>query len=415
VHKILVTTHKSLKVIGMNRKFLYIGGAMLILITAAVAALLWYSQLSTQSPAQTIGSFFGVGGNVSTGQTENDGTNIPQTGNQNLQKVFRIADGPVAGAAFTQTFSPTTTLVRYVMANNGHILDQAIDVPGAAARAASNTTIPGVISAVWGRNATSTILQYMDSGVLKSVSIIFASSSVAGVSPVHIQFLPSNIASLAISPDSKNIVYVLTTTSGADGYVADVNGANAKKLFSLPLSQVLVSWPSQNTLLAQTKSAAGVPGVVFSVNAKTGAVTPLLYTAGLSATANSTFSKVLYQTSQDKTTTYSHDTATGKDAPLASNPLPEKCTWSAVSLTDAYCALSLDTVPLNYLDLWHQGLAGQSDSIVQVDTNTGIGTVITLPGDGGANAAIDQLAVSSDGKYLLFITRGDRSLWGVRL
>jgi Tol biopolymer transport system component len=405
----------------MSTNWKIVLGSCVVILVGVLSIGFFISRSSPNSPTQTIGSFFGVGGNVSTGQTGSDGTNTPQTGNRNFEKIFKIADGPVAGAAFTQTSAPTTTLVRFVMANNGHILDQAIDVPGAAARAASNTTIPGVISAVWGKNATSTILQYMDSGTLKSVSVVFASSSTAGsVSPVRIQFLPSNITSLALSPDSKNVVYLLTSASGVDGYVADVNGANAKKLFSLPLSQVLVSWPSQNTILAQTKSAAGVPGVVFSINVKTGVATPMLYASGLSATANSTFSKVVYQIVANVAgthDTYSHDTTSGQDIALPFNPFAEKCTWSPLSQTLLYCAAPLTYVDGSYLDLWHQGLASVPDSIFTYDLYVGSTQLVITPGSGNAapQSMIDQLAVSPDGKYLLFITRGDRSLWGVRL
>jgi hypothetical protein len=146
-------------------------------------------------------------------------------------------------------------------------------------------------------------------------------------------------------------------------------------------------------------------------------VVPLLYTLGLSSTANAVFSKVIYQTSLDPTraTTYAHDVATGKDVPMTYSPLPEKCVWSATSLVDIYCALPLNTPPTNYIDLWHQGLVQTGDSIIMFDVGTGVGPLITLAGDGGVSAPIEQLGVSADGKYLYFITRGDQSLWGVRL
>ena len=389
-----------------------------MVLLVAVAGLLLLR--SSQTPAgQSSGGVFGFGTSVSNVQTTGGGlTNVVQNGAISGQKVFKIASGPVAGATFIQTFAPTTTVARYVMQDNGHVLDLAIDVPGAAAKPASNTTIPGVVSAVWGKNGTSTVLQYTENTTLKSVYIAFAPATTTGVvSPAHIQFLPNNITSLAMSPDGASVAYLLPTSAGTDGYVAKADGTNARRLFSVPLSQVTLSWPEQNSLLVQTKGAIGVPGIALYVNVKTSGVSPLLYTSGLSAIANSVFSKVIYQSSPTKTsaTTYAHDVATGKDTPLANNPLPEKCAWSVTSLSDIYCALSLDATAANYLDLWHQGLIQNADSIVKLDANTGIGTVITLPGDGGVSAPIDQIGVSFDGKYLYFITRGDHSLWGVRL
>lgn len=405
----------------MNRNFIYIILSLLILLIVAGGIFLFFQSSATQNPNSS-GGLFGFGGTVSNVQnTPDDGTNTPLIGVSTLQTVFKIADGPIAGASFTQTFNPTTTLTRYTKADNGHVLDLPLGVSGAVARSVSNVTVPGIISSVWTANGTSTVMQYADSGVVKTMFVAFAAaSSTASTSPAtpaRIRFLPNGILSLALSPTDARVAYLLAgSNGGVDGYISNLDGTNIKNIFSLPLSQVALSWPSPNILLVQTKSAFGVPGIVYSVNATTGVLSPLLYAPGLSSTANKNFTKVVYQTSGDnKAVTYSHDIATGKDAPLANNPLPEKCAWSIIRTTDAYCALPLDAMPSNYLDLWHQGLVQTADAIVNLDTNTGIGTVITLPGDGGANASIEQIILSPDGQYLMFITRGDQALWGVKL
>lgn len=408
----------------MNRTILYIILSLLALLVI-IGGVFFFFRSSPNQTSTSSGGFFGFGTSVSNVQTNTPGgqVNVPQTGVSTLQKVFKLADGPIAGAAFTQTFNPTTTLARYVRADNGHVLDMPIGVSGAVARAVSNVTIPGIVSSVWTTNASSTIVQYVDSGTLKTVYLAFGTASSssattpAPVTPSRIRFLPNGIVSLALSPSDARVAYLLPgSNGGADGYVSSLDGTNIKNLFSVPLSQVALAWPSAATLLVQTKGAAGVPGIAYSINATTGTLSPLLYAPGLSVTANKIFTKVVYQTSSGgKATTYAHDIASGKDAPLANNPLPEKCVWSSVLVTDAYCALPLSVVAPNYLDLWHQGLIQTADAIVNLDTNTGIGTVITLPGDGGANAGIEQMTLSQDGHYLMFITRGDQSLWGVRL
>lgn len=401
----------------MNRTIIYyiVGGLVFLGIAGALSVFFFWPTEEQNTP--TVSSFFGFGSSVAvTPDGNGDVTNTP-VGNDTSGRVFKIANGPVAGATFIQTFSPTTTLARYTLADNGHILDLALDVPGAVSKPVSNTTIPSVVNNIWGKNGTTTILQYTDSGTLKSVYMLLATSSTTAA-PLRIQFLPNNILALALSPDSKSISYLLASASGSDGYTANADGTNPKKLFSMPFSQVTLSWPATTTLLTQTKAAVGVPGMAFSVDTKTGTQASLLYASGLSATANSVFSKIFYQTSasaSSKATTYSHDMATGKDAPMANDPLPEKCTWSPLSRTDIYCAVSLDGVPGGYADLWHKGLVQTADSIVLFETNTGVGTVVTLPGDGGVTAPIESITASADGKYLLFITRGDQSLWGVRL
>src|SRR3989344_9708370 len=60
------------------------------------------------------------------GTKEGEGLSSPLSN----QKIFKISDGPVAGAAFIQDLRPTTTLARFVMQASGHILHLAIDSTG---------------------------------------------------------------------------------------------------------------------------------------------------------------------------------------------------------------------------------------------------------------------------------------------
>ncbi len=345
------------------------------------------------------------------------------------QKVFKISDGPVAGAALMQDGRPTTTIARFVMQQNGHVLDLPIDSPGKVSRAASNTTIPGAQRVVWAvqtvssrQVAAAAVLQYVDNGTIKSVALAFpqatTSASSSMPSPVRIQFLPDNLTGLAASPDGLSLVYLAATASGSDGYVARADGTSPKKLFSLPLSQMRISWPSPGVILAASAPAAGVPGITFSINAGSGAVSPTLYAPGLTATADPSFSRVVYQNaSAQGRTTYSHDTKSNLDRPLSFDPIPEKCVWSQLEAGFMYCAVPLSYTAPNYLDLWHQGAASAADSIVAYDLITGQTTIIATPGgaDGGVASDAMQLALSADEKYLLFVSKGARSLWGVRL
>lgn len=344
------------------------------------------------------------------------------------QKVFKISEGPVAGATFMQDGRPTTTVARFVMQQNGHVLDLAIDSPGSVSRAVSNTTIPGAQQVAWGiqqvasrQVAATAVLQYVDSQTVKSVALIFPSATTStstALSPVRIQFLPDNLRSVATSPDGLSLAYIAATANGSDGYVARADGTTPRKLFSLPLSQVTMSWPSAGVLLVASKAAMGVPGIAFNVNASTGAITPILYTTGLSVAADPSFSKVVYQSvTTDDRLTYSHDTKSNLDRPLSFDPIPEKCIWSRLEAAMMYCAVPLAYTGPQYVDLWHQGAASAADSVVAYDLLTGETTILATPGeqDGGVASDIMQMALSADENYLLFVNKGDRSLWGVRL
>ena len=404
-------------------RYMAAGVAVLLLV---VGVWLVFFHTSSSTPSADTTSGFGVGDNrvvtVPASGAPDTSNNVITEGNQTSQKIFKVADGPVTTATLIQTTLPTTTLARYVLQENGHTFDLPLDNAGAVPRAVSNTTIPGTMRGIWGESGNSVILQYLDSGIVKSVYLGFPTASTTATSsalrPVQIHFLPDALTDLGTSPDGKNVVYLLRTSAGADGYIAKQDGSGPKKLFSVPLGGLLVSWPAQNTILLETKSAVGVPGAAFSVNAQSGAVVALLYASGLTATADKTFNTVVYQTSDGSgATSYAHNIKTGKDSSLAFNPIPEKCTWSGGASDTLYCAAPLDAVPSNYLDLWHQGAASIADAILLYNFSTGGSSIVATPGtvDGGEDSDVSELAVSPDEHYLLFIKKSDRSLWAVRL
>ncbi len=292
-----------------------------------------------------------------------------------------------------------------------------LDSAGAIPRALSNTTIPGSVRGTWADSGWSVILQYLDTGAIKSVYLGFPAATSTSGAPVQIKFLPDNILDLASSPDGKNIVYIVPNVAGSDAYVTKPDGTNGKKLFTLPFSQLLVSWPAPNTQLLWTKSAASVAGAAFSVNTSTGGVVPLLYAPGLTVGADRSFTHVLYQnTSGAETNSYVHNTKTGEDKPLPFEPAPERCVWSKIASSTAYCATPVENAPAAYLDLWHKGAASVADTIVSYNFLTGGSDIVTTPGtDGGVTSDIAEMAISQDDRYLVFIKKGDRSLWGVRL
>jgi len=333
------------------------------------------------------------------------------------QKIFKIANGPVAGATLIQTTRPaTSTVARFVVQTNGHTFDLVLDSPGAVPKAVSNTTIPGIIKVVWSEKGRGALMQYLDANILKTVHFLLPQPASTTTVPVRVQFLPEGISSLAVSPDGANVAYLVKTTAGSDGYTANADGGGVKKLFSLPLSQVTIAWPSSGTLLAQSAPSAGVAGVVFSIDAKTGANAPLIYALGLTAIADRSFSRVIYQTADTSRSTYVRDTKTGLAKPLSFDPLPEQCIFGNATSTTMYCATPLAYVPANYLDLRHMGTANTALSIISFNTATGRSTIIATPGtDVGEQADIAEMAISQDDKYLIYIRKGDRSLWAVRL
>jgi len=407
----------------MNRTYLLIGIGALGLIVIA-SWFIFFSGSST-TPTTAPNTTSGETRTTTVGTQAGTQTNVPSasgpTGSGTSGGIiFKIDNGPVAAATFMQTTRPTTTIARYVMQENAHVFDLAVDTPGAVARSVSNTTVPGITQAQWAAGGTTALLQYIDGGTVKTLSLTFPPASASSTSrTARMRFLPDGITGAAFSPDGKSVAYLLTSAGGADGYTALADGSSAKKLFSLPLSQLVLSWPSAGTLLAYTKSYASVSGVTFSIDSKSGVATPLLYASGLTVTANSLLNYVVYQTtSLVGRSTYVRNTKTGFTGGVPFDPYPEKCVWSTVLAEALYCSIPiLDTSSSSYLDLWHQGNVSSVDNITGYNFKTDVSEIIVIPGgkDGGVDSDILSLSVSPDDQYLLFIKKDDRSLWGVRL
>ncbi len=402
----------------MNKTTLYIGGGVIITLAVLLAAWYLFFSGSPTTPATTNGPAFGQSDtrtNVSVGPEPTGNNQVTKTSTDTSQKIFKISDGPVAGATLLESSRPTTTVARFVMADSGHIFDLTLDSPGAVATPVSNTTIPGIAKVSWSEAGRGALVQYLDAATIKTAHFGLpgvASSSTA----VKIQFLQNNITSLAVSPDGANVAFLIKTSAGADGYTARADGGGIKKLFSLPLSQLSLSWPSAATLLAVSAPAASVSGGAFVIDAKSGAASPLLFAEGLSVVADKLFSRLIYQTAGAQKATYLLDTKTGIATPLSFDPLPEQCIFSNVSNTTMFCAAPMQYVTPDYIDQRHQGLSSAREALFSFNLLTSRTTLLANPGtDGGEPSEIAELSLSPHDTYALFIRRGDRSLWGVRL
>lgn len=345
-------------------------------------------------------------------QTSTGAPNTPMNTANTSQKIFKISDGPVAGATFVETQNPTTTIARFVMAENGRAFDLTIDSPGAVPRAISNTTIPGIARVEWA--GPTAVLQYQDGEVLKTLSLgLPAATTSLAAAPVRIQFLPNNVIDVAASPTGTSLAYLIKTPSGSDGYVANADGSSPRKLFSLPLSQMLLSWPAAGTLLAQTPPMSGVLGMAFTINATTGATESLLEAVGLSLTGDPTLSQFVYSIGGTTGGSYRYIARTGLSQPLSFSPLPEQCVWSRMATSTVYCTAPAAYTEPGYTDARRMGLTATPHQIMRYSDTT---TVIAVPGaDGGTPSDIATMALSLNEKYLLFIKKGERSLWGIRL
>lgn len=397
---------------------------VVLILTGGVVWFLFFRSTTistdTSTPTATFDGTSGDIPNTTTTQTgTSNGTQAIDTTTVASQKIFKINDGPVVGATLIQTLRPTTTVARYIRQDDGHVYDIPLGVSGAVPKVVSNITIPGGQRVVWVEGGQGAVLQYVDdASIVKTMYMGFPqATSSRTLGATRIQFFPDNVIDYAVSPDGKNIAYLLKTSVGSDGYISKTDGTGAKKMFSLPFNQLVITWPSLTTLLVHTKSSANVSGIAFSVDTKNGVTNLLVTGVGLTAIADSGFSNILYQIRGAELSTYVHNNKSGADFESLYAVYPERCIWSKQKTALAYCALPFEEVDSTYLDYWHQGGTEINDKLVTLNINTGESFSLVTPGlrVGGDAATILEMSLSVDERYLMYTTKGARNLWGVLL
>jgi hypothetical protein len=408
----------------MSKRTIIIVIIALLLIIAIAGYLIWVKTTpDTMVDTPTVGTNpFGSSNDTGTivGQkpTTDTSTSTVFTNNQTKQiALVKIVDAPTGGGAFVQANNTTDIYLIDKASGNTFSFNPTLRV---LARL-SNTTLPRISQSLWTTDGKSLIAEYLDdNGVLKTYSAQFvpgqmASSSKLAEIILQGKFLPPNISALALSPSTAKLFYILPTDSGSDGYIANIDGTKATKIFTAPLAEWLVSWPQEGTIVLTTKPASSVPGHVYSLNTKTGGLSELIGGPnGLTALLSPTGSKVAYTDDSNRLQIYSP--STGATLTTSIFTRTDKCVWSQKEKDSLYCAVPATIPSGNYPDAWYQGLVSFTDSFVKINTVTNSATIISKPADEyNQNIDATNLSLSKDERYLLFMNKKDYTLWTLNL
>ena len=438
----------------MPRKIFYsIIAILIIVILGGLAYFFFY--LNKPAPSGGTGvtgtssfSPFGSGGagngGNSTGGNGSNGTSTFTNNGQIFQypKVREIWPTPIGG--FIASTTASTTFIRFVDRGTGYIYD--MNMASATPGIISNTTVPLVYESYWSGNAMSGIFRYIKEGgdditnfyvQLRSTAmpIIAAKTPAASttattsipVQPILSQtpydlrgtYFPGNIIDAAVSPKGNQIFTIENVSGNGVGFISNLDGTASTQIFSTPLTQVDAFWPTAGTLFMATKGSANSLGYLYSINAKTGAMSEVLGGVfGLSVLPNPTGQLVAYSDLSSSgalvTSLYNIKTASSQDLPFIT--LADKCVWSKLNPLDLFCAVPSQAPTGTYPDDWYQGLASPYDRIWEVDTDTGsVHLVSDLIQDAKAPIDAEWPALDPKERFLYFLNKKDLSLWSVDL
>lgn len=408
-----------------NKKILIVLGGLAFIILLFLIIIFAFGGKKNGGTATTTdsGSPFGsaTGGTRPISGGDTGSATSTNTTPEEHASLFQISDAPVVG--YTTFVSAGVNFARFIDRSTGHILETGLESVHPVV--VSNVTIPRVEKAEWVGN--NILFQYLnDSGT--SVRSFFGTLT-KNADPNGLAdtvtgfFIDDGSSGAALRPDGGAVFSLLRTKDGSSGVITDNTTRGRSVIFSSPLGELLVEWPTMDTIAITTKPDRAGTGILFFVDPHSGRTTQKLDGMNLSTKVDTAGTKVLYtemKSPNDPSDRRLTMGVIGLTSPMQRTmqltTLPEKCVWSAFQNTIVYCFVPRTLLTSDDQVAWYRGELSLSDNLWKIDTATGEVALLSLPII-DARTDIDGVEpmLSTDEKYMLFRNKKDGLLFGYRL
>jgi hypothetical protein len=339
---------------------------------------------------------------------------------------------PVAGASiFSRTENGTPVpYARYTSHTNGHIFETSVATIGAEKILSNNTTLR-IGEVFWSKKGSATVTRYLNENATVILSYVgrftstHSTTSEQTAEGLEESFTgsQSTVGSIAFafSPTKDEYFYLTKNSLGSKGFIVNMNTGSEVQVWSSLLTNLSVSWNSENTILIYTNPSSITDGVVWKIDTKTNQDSVILEGEyALAAKSDPTGERILYSIKEQWNNIFSlriFDIESSKTTKLPLTTIVEKCAWGgAVESRFIYCAIPNSEISGNFLEDWYMGLTKTNDTLWRIDTKTGVVKQLVDP-----NKEIQQeldivdIAVSPEEDYLVFRSRGNNILWALTL
>ena len=413
---------------------------IVVILAALGAGAYWYFMVrpfqfpeTTVTPSNGATGFQPIGRTVpfsgqGTTTAQNNQNKPVQTQNQAPIPTLReLSATPVGGYGAMVTAS--TTVAEWIDRGRGNVYQAYQN--SLIINTLSNTLVPRMYESVWNKGLTAFIGSLLQDGdtapsavyaqLIAQATSTASKGTDGSVTPFELRGknLPSTVTAYAASPDKTKLFMFAVENGKGVGYVSSFDGNSVTKIFTTPLTQVNVDWPSANIIAITTKGSASYNGYLYFVNPKTGVWTKVLGpVVGLSAIVSHDGKYVLASLTGANNNTlisvYSASKKTGTDAGIRT--LADKCAWGNFYEDVVYCAVPSTPVSGTYPDDWYSGALSTVDKIWQVDAVT-MEVHIVSQLFNQTTRLIDGFNLGLDAKdnYLFFMNKKDLSLWSLDL
>jgi len=281
--------------------------------------------------------------------------------------LFRLSEEAASGISFTKNVATGTPRVRFVERATGHVVE--IDIETKKSEKISNYTIPKIYEGVFTNGGEVVLLRYLSgNGDIESLLINLNTRGNQG-EPRGI-FLPINTLSAVSSPSGRDLLYVSRGVGGGTIILRNIDTGKETRVFSSPLTEWVLGWPSETSLRASTKPSARVGGFSYALSREGGGLNKLFGgIPGLTTLTSPLGKYVLIGGSVGGKMAFGiFDNQERKLEQFGKVTLPEKCAWLKNGSLAVCGSPKNPPRTIEYPDAWYQGLVSFSDEFFVVST-----------------------------------------------
>ena len=288
---------------------------------------------------------------------------------------------------------------RFVEAGTGHIYQ--VDNTGSETKL-SGTTFPGARRAVWSREGTRVaIVRETENGSLETFNGVLQKDD-AGTISLDGAPLKDVAENVSYSESGDTLFYTRENSLGVtEGVSINLKTNKTQTLFTTPLHNIIVSW--EPSIIMTTKASAVLPGYAYGKDG-------VRITDSMNALTAAEFGATTLFSGRSGNNLSSWVQTGARTTALAQAVIPEKCARNGTVLI---CAVPTNFEATSYPDAWYRGEIEYSDSLWQLDIQTGSSTQL-FDFEGVTKKQIDVRAITTVKDGYLLEGKNDDSLWFVQ-
>ena len=333
-----------------------------------------------------------------------------------IPRLWNPSSVPAGGIAVMGT--STQTKIQFVERPSGNIFESNLS-DGNVTRV-SNTLIPNVYQTYWAGDEV-LVMQHLDESgdvatLLGTVLKTATSTEETPATTFEGSYLEPDIVSVATTQESDEIFYIVKTTTGSVGIITSIGDDSARRIFTSRLSGWRSKGINENTILLFQNASQGTEGSAFLLQKNSERIPLQDNIRGLITAISGDEAHVLFNNIVEGRITLFSKMTDGPQREVPLTTFAEKCVFSPLNSSIAYCAVPREIPNAQLPDAWYRGEVHFSDDWWIVDMSTGLVEQLISPeSDYGVSLDVIDPTISNDGAYIVFLDALTRTPWVLRV